>query len=53
LAALINEYLVEILPETAVVDGVTWSHIRTTEGIEGWVLQSVLAMATPVPTTIP
>jgi hypothetical protein len=53
-ASLIDDYLVEILPEApVVVDNVTWVHIRTADGIEGWVLQSVLALATPVPAATP
>jgi hypothetical protein len=52
--SLIDDYLVEILPEApVVVDNVTWVHIRTADGIEGWVLQSVLALATPVPAATP
>ncbi|KAF0109138.1 MAG: hypothetical protein FD146_182 [Anaerolineaceae bacterium] len=54
ITSLINDYLVELLPEPpVVVDGLTWVHIRTVDGIEGWVLQSVLALATPVPTQTP
>jgi hypothetical protein len=50
IASLLNGYRVEILPDPVSIDGVIWLHIRTADGIEGWVLQSVLSMATPVPT---
>jgi hypothetical protein len=54
IGSLINDYLVEVLPEPpVVVNGTAWVHIRTADGIEGWVLQSVLALATPVPTQTP
>ena len=48
--SLVNDYLVEILPEYQVIDSVMWVKIRTPDdGLVGWMLQSVLALATPVP----
>jgi hypothetical protein len=52
LAVLENGAVVEILPEVRYVDEVPWSNIianKNSTRIEGWVLQSVLTYATPVP----
>jgi hypothetical protein len=49
LAALINDTLVEILPEVQIVDGIIWLHIRTMAGIEGWIIQALVVTATPAP----
>jgi len=49
LKSLINDYLIEILPEVKTYNGVVWVHIRTPDGTEGWVMQSVLLFATPAP----
>jgi len=52
LAVLENGAVVEILPDVEYVDDVPWSNIIATKNgkrIEGWVLQSVLTYATPVP----
>ncbi len=51
--SLVNDYLVEILGSVQTADGVTWYHIRTADGKEGWVLQSVVLMFTPVPAATP
>jgi hypothetical protein len=51
--ALLNDYLVEVLPDTVEVNNVTWYHVRTADGIEGWVLDSVLSRATPAPAATP
>jgi hypothetical protein len=49
---LLNGIVVEVLPEVQNVGGYNWARIRTAEGIEGWVLQTVLvATAAPPPTT--
>jgi MFS family permease len=42
--------LVKVLPDTIKEGLTTWVHIITPEGIEGWVIQSVLVTATPSPT---
>jgi hypothetical protein len=47
IARLPNDYLVEILPEIQVLNGITWLHIRTTDGDEGWIIQSLVVTATP------
>jgi hypothetical protein len=50
LTTLLNGTLVEVLPETRMIGTVQWAFIRTQAGLEGWVLQAVLALATPEPT---
>lgn len=50
LTTLINGTLVEVLPEIEAIGTAQWVRIRTEEGLEGWVLQTVLAAATPAPT---
>jgi uncharacterized membrane protein len=42
--------LVQVLPDTVQDGGTTWVHIITNHGIEGWIVQSILVTATPVPT---
>lgn len=49
LVSLVNGTLVEILPEVQIVNGITWLHIRTSDGIIGWILQSLVVTATPAP----
>ena len=49
-AGVMGGGLVQVLPETAQGGGTTWVHIITNSGIEGWIVQSVLETATPVPT---
>ncbi len=49
-----NGVIVEVLPDIQSVGGNNWAHVRTLNGIEGWVLQSVLkATAAPPPTLTP
>jgi hypothetical protein len=52
---LANGLMVEVLPETTSVGSVIWAHVRTLDGTEGWVLQSVLIATTrvPLPTITP
>jgi hypothetical protein len=47
IARLPNGYLVEVLSEIQILDGITWLHIRTTDGDEGWIIQSLVVTATP------
>jgi hypothetical protein len=52
LAVLENGAVVEILPEVRYVDDVPWSNVIANKNgtrIEGWVLQSVVTYATPIP----
>jgi len=44
--------LVEVLPDVQELSGVMWAHVIATKNgrkLEGWILQSVLTTATPVP----
>ncbi len=46
----LNRTLVQILPETKEVDGMIWIHVIVVEdGAEGWLLQSLVLVATPAP----
>jgi hypothetical protein len=52
LATLANGEIVQILPETQDLNGVLWIHIVATRNdihVEGWIIQSVLETATPIP----
>jgi hypothetical protein len=48
-ARLLGGTLIQILPETATQNGNVWVHVRTADGITGWVLQILLKTATPAP----
>ena len=47
--SLLNDTLVEILPETITAEGVTWVKVRTVTEKVGWVVGSLLTTATPSP----
>jgi hypothetical protein len=52
IATIENDSIVEVLPEVEEVNGVPWAHVIATkfgQKLEGWILQSVLVTATPVP----
>jgi hypothetical protein len=52
IATLDNGSVVQILPETQDLNGVLWIQISATRNdirVEGWIIQSVLETATPVP----
>jgi hypothetical protein len=52
LATLDNGSIVQILPETQDYNGVLWIHVVVTRNdirVEGWIIQTVLEMATPIP----
>jgi hypothetical protein len=52
LATLDNDSFVVVLPGVEDVNGVTWAHVIATKNglrIEGWILESALLYATPVP----
>ena len=52
ITVLTNGYLVQVLPETQTVGTNIWVHVRTQDGLDGWVLQAVLTATTqtPIPT---
>ena len=47
---ILNGFLLELLNETQIVDGVTWVHVRMANGVDGWILQTNIAEATLTPT---
>ena len=49
LAILLNGTVVVILPETVEIEGVIWLHIRTLDGLEGWMWSSLLTPGLPPP----
>ena len=52
LATLDNGSVVQILPDTQDYNGILWIHIVATRNdirVEGWIIQSVLETATPIP----
>lgn len=49
ITSVINGTLVQVLPDTQQNGGLTWSHVRTSNGIEGWIVQALLVTATPAP----
>jgi hypothetical protein len=52
LATLENGAIVQVLSGTQEFNGVTWIHVLATRNdihVEGWIIQSVLETATPVP----
>jgi hypothetical protein len=52
IATLDNGSIVQILPDTQDYNGILWIHIEATRNdirVEGWIIQSVLETATPVP----
>jgi hypothetical protein len=45
-----NGTLVQVLPDTVELNGRVWAHvIIVSDGTEGWILQSLILMATPEP----
>lgn len=51
IAFLANGAVVILLPETVEVDGEMWVRVQTLEGLQGWMVQSLLrrTTATPIP----
>jgi hypothetical protein len=42
--------LIQVLPDTQEVNGYLWAHVIVVEtGVEGWMMQSLLVIATPAP----
>ena len=44
-----NGTLLEVLPDSQVIDGRTWLHVVTPDGVTGWIYQPLVEVATPVP----
>jgi hypothetical protein len=53
ITVLLNGYIVQVLPDIQSVGAIAWVRVRLADGIEGWVLQSVLHAATVTPTSAP
>jgi len=49
LTVLANGTTVQVLEPPLDVNGETWLHVLTSDGIEGWMLSLVLTIATPAP----
>jgi len=49
LISQLNGSLVEILSEKVLIDNYLWVHVRTPDGLEGWMLRTLLVTATPSP----
>jgi len=49
ITVLPNGLIVQVLPGSEIVSSVSWVHVRTIDGIEGWVLQTVLTATTQTP----
>jgi hypothetical protein len=41
--------LMQLLAETQTVDGITWAHVIAPDGTEGWIVETLLTIATPAP----
>jgi len=46
---LANDTLIIILPETQESDGIIWVRIITSDGIEGWIVRSLITIVTATP----
>jgi hypothetical protein len=49
IGSLVNNTLMQILPETVETETGTWVHVIAPDGTEGWMLQTLLQIATPAP----
>jgi hypothetical protein len=50
LAVLTNGTILQVFPDLPVQEGSgIWVHVETQDGVEGWILQSLLVTATPAP----
>ena len=47
--SIYNDNVLEITGESYSVDGINWISVRTNEGFDGWVVETALRTATPVP----
>jgi hypothetical protein len=51
--SLVDGSQLQLLPESTEVDGRIWLHVKSPDGFDGWVLQSILITATPIPSNTP
>lgn len=49
LTSLMNEAVVQVLPDTQMVGTTVWAHIILEDGREGWIIRNLLLTATPIP----
>jgi hypothetical protein len=49
LTSLLNEQVVQVLPDTQTVGSTVWAHIILEDGRHGWIARNLLITATPVP----
>jgi hypothetical protein len=49
LISVLNGTLVQVLPDTVKDSGTLWVHVKTSEGLDGWIVEELLVTATPVP----
>ncbi len=49
IGSLVNNTLMQILPDNVETDAGIWVHVIAPDGTEGWMLQSLLQIATPAP----
>lgn len=49
LTSLLNNAIVEVLPDSQIVDSIVWAHILLEDGRDGWIVRNLLVTATPVP----
>jgi hypothetical protein len=47
--SILNGNLIEVLPDEVTSGSVTWIHVRTVDGREGWIVRGLLRTATPAP----
>jgi SH3-like domain-containing protein len=46
---LANGWPVEVYPDAVKSEGVIWRKIRTSDGVEGWIWETLILTATPKP----
>lgn len=49
LTTLLNGTLIQVLPDTASVDGIIWVKVKLQDQTEGWIVRNLILSATPAP----
>lgn len=49
LQSYFNGTLMRVFPDTMELDGLIWVRVAAPDGLEGWMVQTLLATATPAP----